>query len=86
MAMESPTWTVLAAAPAVTALVPAAQIHKGYAGDTPARPYIVIEEANAAPENYVDRRPGIDNFRAQVRVVADGTAKARQIAEAVRDA
>lgn len=86
MAMESPTWKVLAAAPAVTALVPAIRIHKGYAGDAPVTPYIVIEEATAAPQNYTSNPPGIDNFRAQIRVLADDTAQAKQVGEAVRDA
>lgn len=86
MAMESPTWAVLSAAAPVTALVPAARIFKGYAGDAPVTPYIVIEEYNAVPANYMGDRPGVDNFRAQVRVMSDGTAQCRQIAEAVRDA
>lgn len=86
MAMESPTWSLLAAAPAVTALVPQARIHKGYAGDSPTVPYIVIEEITATPENYVAGRPGIDNFRSTVRVLADDTAECRQIGAAVRDA
>lgn len=86
MAMESPTWKVLAADASVTALVPASRIHKGYAGDTPAMPYLVIEEVDAQPQSYTGNRPGIDNFRAQVRVVASGTQQARQIGEAVRNA
>lgn len=85
MAMESPTWLLLSADAAVIALVPKARIHKGYAGDAPVTPYIVIEEATATPQNYVGDRPGIDNFRAQIRVLADTTAQARQIGEAVRD-
>lgn len=84
--MESPSWSVLSADVAVTALVPKARIFKGYAGDAPAAPYIVIEEYNAVPENYIGDRPGIDNYHAQVRVIAADTKTARLIGAAVRDA
>lgn len=83
--IESPTWKLLAANPALIAIVPKLRIFKAHAGDSPATPYIVIEEISGAPENYTSDRPGIDNFRATVKVVTLDAVQSRQIATLVRD-
>lgn len=85
MAMESPAWDLLTADAAITALVPIARIRKGFAGESPPLPYIVLEQG-ANPLNYVAGRPGMDVFRTTVKVVAADTKQCNAIAELVRDA
>lgn len=87
MPMVPPVYALLSASAAVTALVPAARIHgQGYAGESPAAPYITWLMVSGMPHNYMADRPGIDAFRAQVDCWAPTAAEAKQIAEAVRNA
>ncbi|KRG38824.1 hypothetical protein ARC78_15205 [Stenotrophomonas pictorum JCM 9942] len=87
MAMESPVYMLLAATPALLALVPAASIYKsGIAAENAVAPYITIQEIATTPQNYVAGRPGIDTFRPTVKVMAETEGQCRKIAELVRDA
>lgn len=84
--MESPTYDLLVANSALTALVPAARVFKsGFAGDSPVAPYITIQEIGGVPENYMAGRPGMDRFRPTVKVCSKDEAQCKQIARIVRD-
>lgn len=86
MAMESPVWALLAANPALTAIVPASAIFKsGYAGEKTLDRYITIQEIGTAPQNYIADRPGIDQFRPTVKVMSRDEGECKRIAEIVRD-
>ena len=87
MAMVPPVFSILAAAPAVTALVPSSRIRgQGYAGESPVAPYITWQLVDGLPENYLGSRPGIDTFRVQIDCWANDAAQSKAIAAAVRDA
>lgn len=86
MAMESKAYALLVANPALVALVPAARVFKsGYAGQSPAAPYITIQEIGTVPLNYMADRPGMDRFRPTVKVYAEDEGACREIAGIVRD-
>ena len=80
MAMESPAYALLSSYAPLTAIVPAARIHKsGYAGEAPVAPFITIQEIGGISVNYVAGRPGVDTFRPTVKVVAATEAQAKLI-------
>ena len=87
MAMVPPVFALLSASAAVTALVPAVRIMgQGYGGESPVLPYITWQTISGLPGSYVEGRPGIDSFRAQIDVWSSTAAQAKQIAALVRDA
>lgn len=85
--MGPPVFQILSGSPAVVALVPASRIRgQGYAGETPATPYITWQIVDGIPANYTGNRPGLDQWRVQIDCWSATAAQSKQIAAAVRDA
>lgn len=55
----------------------------GSAPTTPVRPYAVWQVISGQPDNYLDKRPGIDYVRVQVDCYADSISDALSVAATV---
>lgn len=88
--MRVPLFELAAAAPAVTALLgapPAMRFYEfGTAAERAAYPYVVWQVPYGSTQNYLDRRPDIDNVGVQFDVYAATASQARAIVEALRGA
>jgi len=86
--MMPPVFSVLAAAPAVTALIGSSPVRLypfGEADNTTTRPYVVWQTIFGSPENYLGNTPDIDGFGTQMDVYAKTAEDAREVAETLRD-
>lgn len=86
--MNSPVFPLLAAAPAVTAIVGTAPVRVYGAGSAPQAaplPHVVWQVISGVPEQVLDR-PGIDNARVQIDCWAATATACNGLADAVRAA
>lgn len=85
--IEQQVYTILAAKPAVTSLVPASRIKVPGNWQNLARPYIVHSPVSASPINLSD---GLAALRIwdyyQINIFSDTYSNGNEIARAVRDA
>ncbi|SFY16254.1 DUF3168 domain-containing protein [Azotobacter vinelandii] len=86
--MFPPIFSVVAADPAVTALLgsPPRLYPFGEAPQGVASPYAVWQVVGGSPENYLGQRPDIDGMTLQIDVYAAAASAARAVAAALRDA
>lgn len=81
-----PIFQVVAADPAVTALIGANPVRFylfGMAPDKPTGTYCVWQVINGSPENYLAGRPDVEAYGLQVDVYASTAAAARAAGQAI---
>ena len=87
--MYAPIFQVIAAVPAVTALLGTGPVRFwpfGEGEEDAPRPYAVWQTITGNAENYLDQVPDSDAYTLQVDVYADSAASVRDAARALRDA
>lgn len=87
--MIPPIFSIIAAAPSVTALIGSSPVrfyNFGEAVQTTPKPYAVWQLITGVPANYINQLPDMDDTRVQVDVYDDDAATTRAVAIAIRDA
>lgn len=87
--MIPPIFSIIAAAPSVTALIGSSPVrfyNFGEATQATPKPYAVWQLITGIPANYINQLPDMDDTRVQVDVYDDDAATARAVAVAIRNA
>jgi len=84
--MFPPVYDVLAAAPAVSAIVATRIGAHGQVGQNEQRPYLTWQVISAVPENNLSDLPDIDSVQIQINCLHRTDAGIRALARAVIDA
>lgn len=87
--MIAPIFSVCAADPDVVSLLgnsPTRIYPFGTQDDNVVYPYVVWQNLNGEPENYINQRPDADTFAIQVDAYADTPDEVIAVAQAIRDA